>query len=70
MPKFIVSVPITGAASFEVEAESEADAKELVWDAIDDGQDPEVVWEYTERVTTGNVSHAYLNEIDVVKAST
>lgn len=69
MPKFIVSVPLTGAASFEVEASSAVEAKELAWEAIDSGQEPDVVWEYCERVTTGNVSHAYLNEVDVVKVS-
>lgn len=69
MPKFIVSVPLTGAASFEVEAATESEAKEHVWEAIDSGQEPDVVWEYCERVTTGNVSHAYLNEVDAVKVS-
>lgn len=62
--RFIVSIPITGAISCELEAESESDALAKAWDKYnDEGAEPfEVEWEATSHVTTGNVTHAFLND--------
>jgi hypothetical protein len=65
MPKYIVSVPIAGSASFEVEAKSRKEAKEKVWDVINADVAPDVTWDYYSKLTPGNVLHARQNEIEV-----
>ncbi len=72
MSKYIVSIPLVGAMHFEVEAQSKSEAKERAWDAYNEsGGDPndigDIEWELVERVVTGNVCHAPLNDIEVNK---
>ena len=67
MGRWFVQIPITGRIGCEVEANDEASAKEAAWKLYDNGElDPyeDVEWEATDRVTTGNVCHAMLHEID------
>lgn len=52
---YIVTIPIAGHASFEVEAETEEQAKQLAWDA--DTSEAEVSWEMLETFGRGNVCH-------------
>lgn len=62
---YAVSIPITGTATVVVEAPDGETAKEAAWKAIDDGQEPEVTWEYAEQIVKGNVFYGMQNEIDV-----
>lgn len=65
--KYIVSIPITGAIHIEVEARDADHAEEVAWAAYDhDGPDAgEIYWEAVDCVTRGNVTYAFLNEIEV-----
>ena len=65
MNLYAVSVPIAGSCSIDVEANSEAEAKRLVWDKINEGAEGEVQWEYHARLVSGNCLHAPQNEIEV-----
>lgn len=70
MSKYIVSIPIAGSVTVEVEADSAKAAKDAAWQKVDefDSEDDEnfdITWEFFECITEGNVSHAPLNEIDV-----
>jgi len=70
MPRYIVTIPITGYASVEVEAASAKTAEDAAWEALEDDATAEEVrqnveWEFTPHVTTGNVCHARLNDIEV-----
>ena len=64
MRKYYVHIPIVGSITTEVDAESEKDAIEMAWtrynEAGSDGFDVE--WEATDKIVTGNVLHAPLNE--------
>ncbi len=62
--EYYVTIPIAGSANFLVEATSEDDAKKKAWEAIDKGEEPEIEWEYHERIVSGNVLHASCNEIE------
>ena len=63
MSKYIVSIPIAGTITFNVEAENEEDAIEKAWDeSIDDG---ELEYELYEHLTEGNVRHFWNNDIEV-----
>jgi hypothetical protein len=63
--KYWVSIPITGSVGFAVEADDKKSAKEAAWKAVNDGQEGEVEWEYTEQVCRGNVFSGMQNEIEV-----
>jgi hypothetical protein len=65
--KYIVSVPLTGAIHVEVEAASAKEAEERAWDKINEHGEKagEVEWEFHEKVTEGNICHAFLDEIEV-----
>lgn len=67
--KFIVSIPLVGAIHIEVTAESEGAAKDAAWDAYNDHGElaGDIEWELVDEVTSGNVSHAPLNETEVNK---
>ncbi len=67
MKKFLVQIPTTGCMAVEVDAEDEATAKEAAWEKINnEGEDAgEHQWEFRERITTGNVVHAMLNQVEV-----
>jgi len=69
--KYLVSIPITGAIHLEVEASSKSQAIERAWTMIHEGAASEpganIEWEFHSEVTRGNVSHAFLNEVEVVK---
>ena len=65
MAKFIVSIPIAGSATFEVEASDAKTAVEAAWKAVNDDIEPDVEWEYLESISSGYVCHAPLNEISV-----
>lgn len=66
MATYNVAVPIAGAIHIQVEAKSEAEAKEKAWERInEEGEDAgDVEWEFFDVITEGNVSHAPLNEIE------
>ena len=60
MAKFIVSIPIAGSATFEVEASDAKTAKEAAWEAVNGHCEPEVEWEYLESVSSGHEKHVAL----------
>jgi len=55
MKTYLVTTPIAGHLSFEVEAESEEAAKEKVREM--DASDGELTWDRLDRFHTGNVCH-------------
>ena len=64
MTNYIVEIPIAGAMSTEVEADSPEAALEKAWDKYNE-EGPEafdVEWEAHKRLTSGNVLHAPVNE--------
>jgi hypothetical protein len=69
--KYLVSIPITGAVHLEVEASSKSEAIERAWAMIHEGAANEpganIEWAFHDEVTRGNVSHAFLNEVEAVK---
>lgn len=65
--RFFVHVPITGTATFSVEAEDKEAAKLAVWDVVDSGEKPDVTWEYCEQIVEGNCFHGMQNEIEVTR---
>jgi hypothetical protein len=52
---YIVTIPIAGHISFEIEAETEEAAIQSAWDADPDNGD--VTWEMLESFGQGNVCH-------------
>jgi len=52
--KFYVSIPIKGTSTFEVEADDEESAEKAAWDAVDEGTNGDVTWEYFEDARTGD----------------
>lgn len=65
--QYIVTIPIAGSISFEVEAEDEAGAKEAAWDLFGD-EGPEagqLEWELLDHIVEGNVLHAPCNDVTV-----
>lgn len=71
MKKFIVTIPIAGSFSIEVEAENAKAAEQEAWTKIgehkagDVEEIGEVCWEYLRKICTGNVCHAPCHEISV-----
>ena len=68
--KFAIMMPFTGSAYMEVEAENEDEAKQVFWDTAELVVDHkttnvDVEIEFTEHVAKGNVSYAFLSEVDV-----
>lgn len=61
--EYYVSIPIAGAANFVVEATDEESAKQKAWELIEKGEEPEIEWEYHERIASGNVLHVSQNEV-------
>lgn len=62
--KYIVSIPITGTVSFEVEANGSQSAIDAAWKQIDAGKDGDVTWEFCDCIVEGNVFHGMQNEIE------
>lgn len=60
MKKFLVTLPVVGSVSVEVEAEDKADALEKAWEADFPSVPDE--WDAVQRVTRGNVCYAPVNE--------
>lgn len=67
MRTFTVSIPIAGAISIGVEAESEEGAKDAAWEKYNnEGSDAgDVSWDAFEFITQGNVCHAPTNSVEV-----
>lgn len=69
MKKYVVSVPLAGYVSIEVEAKNAEAAKDAAWDKIHDGAaskpDADITWEFFETIAEGNCCSAPLNEISV-----
>jgi hypothetical protein len=69
MKTYLVTMPITGAITLEVEAENEEDALEAFWSKADtmraEDLHADMDWEYTPHVTEGNVTHAHTNDLDI-----
>lgn len=74
-PTLILSMPITGHVDIEIPIPEGVDiddldeeqAEALFWEHIDDHADQvddTLTWEYTPRVTTGNVCHAEQHSLD------
>jgi hypothetical protein len=57
---YTVIIPIAGAISIEVEAESEEAAKDVAWEEINEkgAEAGELEWEFLTRIVEGNVCHA------------
>ena len=67
--KWCVSIPIAGTATFIVEAADEEEAKARAWEAVDDGTEPDVEWEYFDSICDGNVLHVSQNEVEVASVA-
>lgn len=52
---YVVTVPIAGHITFEVEAKSEEEAKRLAWECP--ASDGELEWEPLNQFNSGNVCH-------------
>lgn len=67
--KYIVSIPLTGAMHIEVSASTAEEAEDRAWEVYNENGESagEVEWELVNRVNEGNVSHAYLNEIEITR---
>lgn len=70
MAKYRVFVPIAGQLVVMVDAESNVEAIEKFWDMyhagdlqVNEGLD----WDPYSRLTSGNVLHAPLNEVEAMK---
>jgi hypothetical protein len=64
MKRYVVTIPLTGIVSVEVDAEDEEGAKEKAWEqniSIDNIE----TWELTNIICRGNVLDAVQNEIEV-----
>lgn len=68
MPKYLVTMPVTGFVSREVEADGEADAIHAFWDLDADPRGPDA-WQFTEHVVSGGVSAALQNDVQVRRVS-
>lgn len=55
MKTYLVTIPIAGHISFEVEAENEEAAKEAAW--ATDSKHGEVTWDMLDTFAQGNVCH-------------
>ncbi len=62
--KYGISMPMTGIVYKEIEAETEKEALEKFWGCTLTTDDIHE-WDLHEHVTTGNVTHAMLNDYDV-----
>ena len=65
LKSFVVSIPIAGSVTFDVEAVDEASAKAKAWAKIEDGEKGEVTWEFFETLVDGNCLNAPQNEVEV-----
>ncbi len=65
MPKYIVSIPITGVVHVEVDADDKQSAIDLAFENMGDSEDIE--WEGHEIVCDGNVFHGAHNELNIQK---
>jgi hypothetical protein len=73
MPRYNISVPATAAIYMTIEADSEEEAKEKIWNVAfrikmesDDPASPEIgEFELHECVTEGNVFNGVLNDIEI-----
>jgi hypothetical protein len=67
MPRYLVTMPITGTVCKEVEAESEDAAIDNFFELWGDDPSDEdsTEWEFVEHVTTGNVFHGVQNDVCV-----
>lgn len=68
MPKYLVTMPVTGFVSREVEADGEAEAIHAFWDLDADPRGPDA-WQFTEHVVSGGVSTALQNDVQVSRVS-
>jgi hypothetical protein len=57
MKTYIVTIPIAGHVSFEIEAETEEAAKKAAWSKDSSGPEAELTWETLETFGQGNVCH-------------
>lgn len=60
MSRFIVSIPVAGSITFEVEALDEAGAIAAAWGAYGDDElrdQADLAWEAMDRIVEGNVLH-------------
>lgn len=63
MKKYVVTVPIAGSYTVEVEAEDEDGAIEAAFEAQGEAEDVE--WEALREICSGNVCHAPVWEVEV-----
>lgn len=66
--RFMVTCPIAGSVSGEVEADDAESALEALMEAhYNDESGVEVEWEWLESIATGNVCHAPCNQVEVTE---
>lgn len=74
MAKYMVSMPITGHVTIEVEAEDGDSAVDAFWVRIEEIEDPfdtdspdvlDLILDFVEHVAGGNVTNAELNDVEV-----
>lgn len=63
MATYNLMIPIVGYAVIEVEADSEAEAKETAFNQIELEHIEQ--WESVEQIVEGNVFHGSLNRIEI-----
>lgn len=64
MPRYLVTMPVTGFVSKEVEADDEDAAIHVFWDSGASPSEPDA-WQFTEHVVRGNASTALQNDVQV-----
>lgn len=64
---YCVIIPIAGSITIDVEADDEDGARDAAWEKIsEEGEKAgDVTWEYFDKLTSGNVLYAPINEVEV-----
>ena len=68
MPKYLVTIPICGSATVEVEAENEEEAKELALESEQVNDFDRIEYDVVEHIVEGNFFFGRCNSIDIQEA--
>lgn len=68
MPKFEVVVPIAGAVSRIVDADTEEQALEIFYGEFSESNSEyDTSWEFCKRIVKGNVFYGPMNEMEITE---
>ena len=68
MPKYLVTIPICGSVTVEVEAENEEEAKELALESEQVNDFDRIEYDVVEHIVEGNFFFGSCNSIDIQEA--